>query len=319
MKKFSIYLIALFLIPSLLFTGCKKEETPTVDTQKALTTYLVGQGLDINTILSNFVFDTPDNISAVANMYIIDIRTAAEFTSGRIQGAIRCDMKDILTEAAKAGTKQILVVCKSGQTATWATALLRLSGYPTAQALKWGMSRWNAALDVWTPNIANLAQGHAKWNTLAAPANLVYATPKITGITSTIGSEILKARVAAVLAGGFKSVEPAALLANPTEYFVNNYFPNADYIGFGHLEGAFRIQPMLVSDGSVKFMDPARKIATYCYTGQTSGAISAYLNVIGYDAYSTLWGMNKFNNAHTFWTTNKWSASLIKNLPIITG
>lgn len=317
MKKLSIYFIALFLVPALVFTGCKKETEETVDTQKILTEYLVAQDLDLNKIIGGFVMDTPDDVAAVANMHIIDIRTAAEFAQGHIQGANRVDLKDVLTEAAKAGDKPILVACKTGQTATYTVALLRLSGYPTAKALKWGMSRWNAALDVWSSNIGNIAEGNANWNNDAAPANLTYSNPKFSGINSTDPAEILQTRVAAVLAEGFKTVTPDALLNDPSAYFINNYFNEADYLGFGHVKDAKRINPLLISDNTINFLDPTKRIATYCYTGQTSGAITAYLRVLGYDAYSVMFGMNRFYNGHSNWTANKWSPAMVKNLPIV--
>lgn len=316
-KRFFAHFLVLVVVSAMLFTSCKKENND-FDAQAALAEYLVAQNLDLNTIIGGFVFDTPDNASAVDNMYIIDIRTAAEFAQGRIQNAHRVDMANILTEAAKAGTKQILVVCKSGQTATYAVALLRLAGYTNARALKWGMSRWNAAFDIWTPAIDNIAQGHANWTTAAAPANLTYSAPKFTS-THTDPQSILMERVEKVLAEGYKSVQPSAVLNNPTAYFVNNYFPEADYVAFGHVNGAVRINPLLVGEGQVLFLDPTKEIVTYCYTGQTSGAITAYLRVLGYNATSMMWGMNKFFNSHSHWTSNKWSAGMIKNLPYVTN
>ena len=203
MNRKLYYLIALFLIPALVFTGCSKdEEEPTVDSQKVMTTYMVSQNMDLNTILDGFVMAAPDN-GDVSAKHIIDIRTAADFAAGHIEGAVRVDLKDILTEAANA-TKPILVVCKTGQTATFAVTLLRLSGYPDAKALKWGMSGWNLDFDAWTSNTASIAEGHANWNSDAAPNNLTYANPKFT-TTQTAGAEILKERITAVLNDGFKT------------------------------------------------------------------------------------------------------------------
>lgn len=317
MNRKLYFLIAAFLIPAMLFTGCKKdEEEPTIDAQKVMTTYLVGQNLDLNTILDKFVMNAPDN-GDVSAKYVIDIRTTAEFAQGHIEGAIRVDLANILTEAAKA-TKPILVVCKTGQTATFATTLLRLSGYADAQALKWGMSGWNADFDVWSNNTASIADGHANWTSDAAPTNLTYANPKFT-TTETAGAEILKMRVAAVLADGFKTTTADDVLNNPGNYFINNYFSEADYTGFGHIKGAYRIQPMLIGEGQILYLDPSKRITTYCYTGQTSGAITAFLRVLGYDAVSMMFGMNRLYHSSTAWTSNKWGPSIIKGLPYVTN
>ena len=317
-KLMRLFLILAF-VPALVLTSCKKDNDDTnFDAQKALTKHLIANNLDINTIIGGFVMGAPadGNVSA---KYIIDIRTADEFASGHIANAHRVDLKDILTEAAKA-VKPILVVCKSGQTATHAVTLLRLSGFADAVALKWGMSGWNSALDIWTPNTGSIAEGNANWTNDAAPANLTYESPKFSS-ADTIPANILKARVAAVLAEGFKSVNPADVLANPASFFVNNYFNETDYAGFGHVKGAYRINPLLVGEGQVNYLDPSKEVVTYCYTGQTSAAITAYLRVIGYNAKSLMWGMNKFNNASSAWgeSVNKWKPAMAKNLPIVTG
>jgi rhodanese-related sulfurtransferase len=319
MNKLMRLFLILAIVPALVLTSCKKDnDETTFDAQKALTKHLTANNLDINTIIGGFVMGAPadGNVSA---KYVIDIRTADEFASGHIADAHRIDLKDILTEAAKAD-KPILVVCKSGQTATHAVALLRLSGFADAVALKWGMSGWNSTLDIWTSNIGSIAEGSANWTTDAAPANLTYESPKFSS-ADTIPANILKARVAAVLEEGFKSVTPADVLANPANFFVNNYFNETDYAGFGHVKGAYRINPLLVGEGQVNYLDPSKEVVTYCYTGQTSGAITAYLRVIGYNAKSIMWGMNKFNNASTAWgeSVNKWKPAMAKNLPIVTG
>lgn len=319
MNKLMRLFLILAIVPALVLTSCKKDnDETTFDAQKALTKHLTANNLDINTIIGGFVMGAPadGNVSA---KYIIDIRTADEFAAGHIVDAHRVDLNNILIEAAKAD-KPILVVCKSGQTATHAVALLRLSGYADAVALKWGMSGWNSTLDIWSTNIGSIAESSPNWSADAAPSNLTFESPKFNS-ADTIPANILKARVAAVLEEGFKSVNAADVLANPANFFVNNYFNETDYAGFGHVKGAYRINPLLVGEGQVNFLDPSKEVVTYCYTGQTSAAITAYLRVIGYNAKSLLWGMNKFNNASTAWgeSVNKWKPTMAKNLPIVTG
>lgn len=318
MKKLAIYVAVLFLMPALLLTSCKKDNEETFDAQKELTTYLVDQDMDLNKILDAFVMKAPEG-GEITGMYIMDIRSADDFAAGHIAGANRVDLNDILTAAANAGGQPILVVCKTGQTATYASTLLRLSGY-NSKALKWGMSGWNTSLDAWTPNVGNVAEGSPNWVTDAAPTNLTNASPKLPGVASTSGAEILKERVAAVIAGGFATASAADVVANPGNYFINNFFSEADYLGFGHIKGAFQIKPLLISEGQVNYLDASKPVVTYCYTGQTSGAITAYLRVIGYDAKSLLFGMNKLSHDNTAWTSNRWTAEGESHTyPIITG
>jgi rhodanese-related sulfurtransferase len=322
MRKFAIYLLALMLIPAFVFTACKKsdDEEETFDAQKALTEYLVAQDMDINKILDGFVMMPPED-GNVSDRHVIDIRSADDFGAGYIEGAVNVTLGNILTEAANA-TKPILVVCYTGQTATYAVSLLRLSGYADAKALKWGMSSWHTDFanhpKGWNGKTGDIAEGHANWTYDVAPTNLTYNAPTFTS-TSTAPADILNARIQSVIADGFKTVTPDDVLANPGDFFINNYFSEADYLGFGHIVGAKRIQPMLVGEGQVNYNDASEKVVTYCYTGQTSAAITSYMRVIGYDAYSMVFGMNKLYHSNTAWVQNFWNDGIPKDLPYVTN
>ena len=108
----------------------------------------------------------------------------------------------------------------------------------------------------------------------------------------------------------------------PTSYYhINNYFISTDFTIFGHIKGVYRINLVLLADNSYLGLDPTAttKVATYCYTGQTSAIVSAYLNVLGYNAFSTTFGMNGLWNQNPAWGTsvNKWSPAMSKNLPLV--
>lgn len=246
----------------------------------------------------------------------MDIRSDVVFAEGHIAGANNVAFGDILTEAANAD-KKILVVCYSGQSACYATSLLRLYGYHDAQALKWGMSGWNVATDSWSGKCGAYADGNVNWTYDLAPANQVYEAATFTS-TLEEGEAILKERVEAVVADGFKGVDGTAVLDAPNDYFINNYFSETDYIAFGHIKGAVRILPLLIGDESILGLDPGKQVVTYCYTGQTSAVISAFLNVMGYDAVSLKFGMNGMYNENAAWTSNQWGFdSNPKDLPTV--
>ena len=110
------------------------------------------------------------------------------------------------------------------------------------------------------------------------------------------------------------------MLASPSNYFVNNYFGAADYTAFGHISNAYRIKDNLFLEGNgyqELDSDASAKVVSYCYTGQTSAVLTAWLNVLGYDAYSLTFGMNGLYNSNSAWVSNKWSASVPKNLPLV--
>lgn len=332
MKKISLYLIGLLLIPALLLTSCDRGDDPAdgtvVSTAKftLMTDYMVQNGLDINNILLNadgekFVVAAPDaaDLTTFLDTYhIVDIRSADAYNTSHISGAVNVAMGDLLTEAASA-TKPMLIVCYTGQTACYATALLRLYGYSHTKALKWGMSGWNpSTAGPWNGNTSDIADGDANWVYSAAPTNVTFDNPTITS-SLTDGEAILKAQVEAVLAGGLKGVDASAVLANPGNYFINNYFSETDYSGFGHINGAYRINPLTLSNDVYKNLDPDAQVVTYCYTGQTSAVITACLNVLGYDAYSLKFGMNGLYNSNPAWASNQWGGdSGPKDLPLVT-
>lgn len=329
MKKLSFLYLVLFMIPILFITSCEKDDPVDKAEFTVLKDYLVDQDMDLDHIIKNlnnekFVVAPPATIDEVDDFlntyYIIDIRSAGDFADGHVKDAINVPFTEILNEAEKA-TKPIMVVCYTGQTACYATSLLRLYGYDDTRALKWGMSGWNSTLSgPWNSNIGDVAATSSNWSNAAPPANIVFEDPDISS-TFTTGEDILLERIEAVVADGFKGVSGPDVLNNPTNYFINNYFNETDYLGFGHINNAYRILPLLLSDNSYKGLDPGAnaKVVTYCYTGQTSAVITAFLRVMGYDAYSLKFGMNGMYNSNPAWTANKWSDSVPKDYPLVSN
>jgi rhodanese-related sulfurtransferase len=333
MKKLSLILIGLLLIPTLFLTSCDRGDDVAENTVPSFTLlkdYMLANNLDINKILTSpdgvsFVQGAPaeaDLQAFLAKYYIIDVRSAADYGTSHITGAKNVVFANILAEGPLAGAKPILVVCYTGQTACYATALLRMSGFKNTQALKWGMSGWNSSsAGAWNGKIgAEPAKGNANWTYDSAPANSVFTNPVISTL-STDGAIILKNRIEAVVAEGFKTVSGTDVLSAPNNYFVNNFFNAADYAAFGHIKNAYRINPLSLADNSYLGLDPSAKVVTYCYTGQTSAVITACLRVLGYDAYSLSFGVNGMYNTNPAWTSNQWGVSpnVPKNLPFATN
>ena len=332
MKKLSFILIALFLVPTLFLTSCDKGddnivvETPRFDILKD---YIIANDLDIMKINDGKVAGAPTSESLndfLDTYYILDIRGAADFAKNHIEGAKNIVFTDILTEGenAKNAGKPALIVCYTGQTACYATALMKLYGYSNTKALKWGMSGWSSDTSAsWDGKIGvNIAQGHANWSTDTAPQNETFnVTPYINSLASN-GNAILKERVEQVVSEKFKTVVNADVLNSPQNYQIINYFSEAHYSGFGHIKGAFRINPITFND-NFQNLDPTKKVAVYCYTGQTSALITACLRVLGYDAYSLTFGMNGLFYDNPYWNTpvsNHWGVDgKPKNLPWVTN
>ena len=332
MKKLSLLLIGLLLVPTLFLTSCDKSDDtgPVVVAEPTFTIlkdYMVANQLDINNVISNpagikFVTGAPATYDAAeykATYFIMDIRSSTAFAAGHIDGAINVPFGDILTQAANKGGKKILVVCYTGQTACYGAALLRMYGHPNAQALKWGMTGWSDTTDSWTAKTGNVGSDSANWSFSGAPSLDLYSDLVLNSL-SVDGGEILKKRVEDVVAAGAKFVSNADVVATPSDYFINNYFGEADYAGFGHITGANRILPLTLAGGEYKNLDTSAKVVTYCYTGQTSAVVTACLRVLGYDAYSLTFGMNGLSHSSSQWSSNHWGVdSHAKGYSLVTN
>ncbi|MBI9059492.1 MAG: rhodanese-like domain-containing protein [Labilibaculum sp.] len=302
MKKLLKYLLILTLLPALFLTSCKEDDDEVIvvggENFAELTDYLVANDMDLPDVLTGWITAAPaqaDLATFLGTYDVIDIRAADAFAAGHIEGAVNSSLGNILTDAVGT-TKPILVACYTGQTASHAVVALRLSGYADAKVLKWGMSGWNSTLSgSWESNSgatngAN-AIGNANWVTTPVATNQTFTYPSLT-VTASTGPAMLEERVQAMITGGFKGIAATAVLAAPTDYFINNYWAQADVDHYGHIAGAYRIQPLSIENGEIANLDSDATIVTYCWTGQTSSMITAYLNVLGYDALSLKFGSN---------------------------
>ncbi len=294
------YVLVLLIVPAVLFSSCK-EKDENVDFA-TLKTYLVDNNMDVDAMLDGWitaaaaVVDTND--FTIPGYYVIDLRAADAFNNdGHIKNAVNTTLGNILTTAEGAGALPILVVCYTGQTAAHAVIALRLSGYADAKVLKWGMAGWNADFaGKWAANSGAehgiIGVDNANWTFPAAiTANSEFDYPEFE-VTADDGAGILEARIAEMLTNGFKGVASTDVLTTPTDYFVNNYWALADVEHYGHIAGAYRVNPLTLAGDEIKHLDPNGTVATYCWTGQTSSMITAYLNIIGYNAVSIKFGAN---------------------------
>lgn len=287
------------MIAILFLSACKKDEPietpPPAATNKfeVFKQYLMDNNMDTPDVLDGWITTAEAVHTDLASFYVIDIRSSEDFTNGHIPGAVNSTLGGILEAAVLSNGKPIIVACYTGQTAGHAVMALRLSGYPTAKVLKWGMASWNeATANSWQSNIGNAAVGHNNWKFPAAPAGLVEFGEPTLETTAETGEEILAERVAALLTDGFGKISNADVLGSPSSYFINNYWAEEDNAHYGHIVDAYRINPLSLAGGEYKYLNQAATIVTYCWTGQTSSMMTAYLKVLGYDTKSLLFGTN---------------------------
>ena len=313
MKKINLFLIALLIPAMVLWTSCGGEgnedgngtDTTTVVKEVNHTQLLLDQivknGDFINTKKAPTMIKSQDVNDAIGgNMLVVDLRKAKDYADGHIKGAVNVKLGELLDYVKAndiAAFEKVVMVCYSGQTASYATSVLQILGYDNVYAMKWGMSSWNKKFaGKWLKNISN--KYAEQLETEAHEKAVAGELPKLECEKAT-GTEILEARAAKLLADGFHEILVTVdeVFENPANYYIINYWPAKAY-NIGHLPEAVRYQPKksLNAAADLLTLPTDKKIVVYCYTGQHSAFATAYLRLLGYDAYSLKYGANSFMN-----------------------
>jgi len=312
------WLILLMIVLAPLW-GCSDDDSeapPTAPTQTAFEVMAAAGAAYINdSVQCPGVLNAQVLYDNLASYTVVDIRQQVHYDEGHIVGAIHSSLTTLLTDM---GTtipldKPIVVACYTGQSAGHAKIALELMGYTDVYSLLFGMSSWATPTnDSWTPNCDDkLASAET---TDQNPNRTEQTFPTLSGSASTI----VQTQVAAMLQNGFKGITYQAMLDNPAgldDYYIVNYFGQADYLGNGtagvpgHVPGAFQYTPyasMGIAE-ELKYIPANKKVVVYCWTGQHSSQITAYLNMLGYEAYSLKFGSN--NLFHNDLEAHKWTAA----------
>ena len=332
MKKVSFNLIGIFIITSLLFVSCKQEKTAEdkkiIETEKVainefevLANYLKNNGDFINSktipamITSKEVYENLDN----EKYKIIDTRKSEDFTKGHIKNAINISAKDMISQFENMSTDsydKIVMVCYSGQSSSYVTSIMRLLGYNNVFAMKAGMSSWNKNLakEYWSKNISNNFSDQLEEVPNDKSAKGAHPTLK-TGQTK--GKDILKVRAQEALNTPYKSllVKAPELFKNSAHYYIVNYWPEARY-NAGHIPSSIQYTPKksLSISTDLYTLPTDKEIVTYCYTGQNAAFVTAYLNILGYNAKALAYGANSFMNTEMKNKEDDWHAFSSKKI-----
>ena len=234
------------------------------------------------------------------NIKIIDLRSPEAYAKGHIKGAVNVDftkIPDYFTNIIKPFEfDKIILVCKSGQTSSYTTSLLRLMGYGNVYAMRWGMSIWNKdfAADSWRDAVSDKyeTQLETAENKRAALSDFpLLNTGKATG------EEIMTARFNSLFAEGYSDAFITAdqVFEQPQNFYTVN-FERKDKYDAGHIPGAVRYKTNgtlgIVSE--MQSIPTDKEVAIYCGTGHNSAFVSAYLRLFGYNAKTILYGNNAF-------------------------
>lgn len=297
----------LLIIPILMLAiSCSDDNSTEPEEQineaEVLVKYLEETGDFINTAAPAMI--TADAVEANRlapdfDQYVIDIRAADDYASGHIAGAVNVAFGSLLSHYTSNNLQDkdlVVIACYSGQTAGYGTSILRMMGYDNVKDLKWGMSSWaeKFAENSWQAKIGN---NYTSFVTDVSAKAAAGEYPLLeTGKTNP--AEILAERVNDLLANGFgdATVAYSAVTSNPNDYYIVNYWSTAHY-ALGHIPGAIQYTPKtdLKSDAFLNTLPTDKTVVVYCYTGQTSAHMAAYLKLLGYDAKSLVYGVNTMN------------------------
>ena len=303
MKKSSIFLITIFISATLLFssfTNLDKTTSNPPDEFETLVNYLENHNNFIEAELPLIMANEVKKNFKNPKYHIIDIRTESWFEYGHIKNAANVKSENLLTYFEStinpSDFDKIVMVCYSGQSASYFSSLLRLAGYDNVYSMKWGMSSWREdfANNSWNKNIKNDYASKLETTEKAKPE--LGAHP-ILNTGKTEAKDILRARLETLFATPYKDfiIKSLDIFETPDSYYIVNYWDQEKCEG--HIPGALHYTPNASLTKDLLTLPIDQKIVIYEATGQKAAYIVAYLNVLGYDTGNLAYGENSFMNA----------------------
>ena len=234
--------------------------------------------------------------------HIIDIRSDSWFDYGHIKGAVNLKAEDLLSYFENTikpkDFEKIVLVCYSGQSASYYAGLLRIAGYDNVYSMKWGMSSWREdfAENAWLKNIDS--SHDSDMETAENPKPEAGNHPQLN--TGKIeANDILKARLTELFKLPYSDfiIKPTDVFENSNTYFIANYTKKENY-DLGHIAGSVDYIPgaSLTSTTDLFTLPTDQKIVVYGETGLKTAYVVAYLNVLGYNVGNLAYGANGFMN-----------------------
>ena len=250
------------------------------------------------TIQAADLFENLNDGDAENDPYIISLRSAEDYAKGHVPGAVNMGVKALFTVenlATIPPDKDVVVVCYTGQTAGQATAALNVLGYE-AYSLLHGMSSWTSDPEVFvkrfnpethTADYAVDTEAHEPGGPYGLPSPLA---------TNVVGA------ADAYFSGGPKTIQAADVFENLNDGDAENdpyiiSLRSAEDYAKGHVPGAVNmsVKAMFTSE-NLATIPSDKGVVVICYTGQTAGQATAALNMLGYEAYSLLFGMSSWTS-----------------------
>ena len=306
MKRILLNISLVFII---LFNSCIDDNitpplTGDLNAVGEMLVYFESKGEYPNTLLAPALVDAAEVFANLGNYFLIDLRDSSEFIAGHIQGAVKVSadsLYDFIKSIQTNSYPKIILISSDGQSSAYFASLLRLAGNSNIYTMNYGMASWNPVFaSVWYnaigdhPDLTSFTdETYPKYDFSALP-EIAFDNPE-----GSVESRI-EERVRKVVEAGFKSVPtlPSAFNNYIICYASDKvYFAGRNFGELGHVAGTVSyLNSPFFEFRSVNYLQTLptnKKIYIYDYNGQLSACMSAYLRVLGYDAYSILYGYNQ--------------------------
>jgi rhodanese-related sulfurtransferase len=280
MKKLLLVLLVATLAASALLTACAEAEKTEFDVVKnAIAEYLPNKAGELK------ASDLKAEIDAGKAPHIADLRRPEHYAVGHIPGAINVDFSQLATLPRD---NNIVVHCYAGQKAEFGASVLGILGY-SVRNLTSGMSSWSANPDVYFHRFEpERDQGDYAVETTANEATETYSFPVLDNTISDDPCNIIAAAAATVAAKYITAADLSAAIAEGADMTIID-LRKAESYEKGHIPGAILFDFFTLTD-NLDILNPDAPVYVYCYTGSRSGQTTALLQMLGYDAYSLLFG-----------------------------
>ncbi len=350
MKRAALISSLFAILCSIMLQGCLKDNvTPVPEFQLSdgseLLFYLEESGDYINTNEMPSLADVDEVYNNRQTYLMIDIRPPEEFSAGHIENAVNKPHPELISYLNSINSVQypkIILISNNGQSSAFYTCLLRLYGFGNVYSMNYGMAAWNNAFSSeWLSALYQFDDVLVDFDYENEFKPDFTPLPEIS-LSSGSLAEKAKNRISSIMeidyADNFTGGESDATIDfsylgdRMNDYFIVCYNEGLLYrhlfLGISHPPGAVLYKPPpsssdLSSTTYLQTLPSNRDIAFYSTDGQLSAFAVAYMQVLGYNAKSVLFGANNmfYNimlrvgdlNAEAF-TTEK-----IRNYPYVTG
>lgn len=189
-----------------------------------------------------------------------------------------------------ADDEEILVYCYTGQSGSFAAAMLGVLDYDV-QNLLHGMCAWSTDEAVTGTGCfdASRDQGDYAVEDTANTATTTYDYPDLDNTTSTDEDTIIEKAAATVSPSYITAADLSLAIAGDEDMTIIDARSATDYAA-GHIPGAINVGIGDLPD-YLDNIDPDSPVYVYCYTGHTAAQVAALLQMLGYDASSVKFGM----------------------------